>query len=120
MKTSMKPTVFFAGLFLLAGAAAAQTQHCKVEEAAKYRHVPSNGYVPDEAAAIAVAEAILVPIYGKESIEGQKPFLVSLQNDVWTVYGPLPTQKDKLVLGGVFRIQISQRDASVLNHTHGK
>lgn len=78
--------------------------------------VPEQGFVPDERTAMTIAEAILVPIYGKKAIERQKPFVVSLSGNVWTITGLLP----KDILGGVFFVQISKQDARVITLTHGK
>ena len=79
-------------------------------------YVPENGYVPDEITAVLVAEAILVPIYGKAEIERQKPFVTSLSGNVWTITGSIP----KNLLGGVFLIQINKQDGTVIRLTHGK
>lgn len=81
-----------------------------------HSYVPEEGFVPDEKTAIAIAEAVLVPIYGKDSIERQKPFIVNLSDNVWTITGSLP--KDSL--GGVFFIRISKQDARVITLTHSK
>ena len=50
---------------------------CSVVVAATDKHnvKPENGYVPDEATAIAIAVAVWNPIYGKEKIQKQKPAL---------------------------------------------
>lgn len=81
-----------------------------------YSFIPEQGFVSDETTAMTIAEAILVPIYGKDVIERQKPFVVSLSGNVWTITGSLP----KDILGGVFFIQISRQDARVITLTHGK
>lgn len=78
--------------------------------------VPEQGFVPNETTAVTIAEAILVPIYGKDAIERQKPFVVSLFGNVWTITGSLP----KDILGGVFFVQIAKQDARVITLTHGK
>jgi hypothetical protein len=98
---------------LLTGAQAADTGH-QMEQAHSY--IPKNGFIPDEQIAIAIAEAVLVPIYGKQTIEKQKPFVVKLSGDVWTVTGSLPNGQ----LGGVFLIQISKRTAEVIRVSHSK
>jgi hypothetical protein len=78
--------------------------------------IPKNGFVPDETTAIAVAEAILTPIYGKSVIYEEKPYRVSLHNNVWTVTGSLPEG----CLGGVFLIQIDKNDSRIIRVTHGE
>jgi hypothetical protein len=121
MNVSFKIPLFFVSTLLLVPVQTAYSQDWKVEEVVeKHSYVPSDGYVPDEATASAIAEAVLVPIYGKTSIERQKPFLVGLDGDVWTVSGQLRKQPNRLVLGGVFRNQISKQDASIKFLSHGK
>lgn len=112
-------SIFLAGILLLT-CAGVHSQDWKDEEVVKHSYMPSNGYVPDEATAVAIAEAILIPIYGASSINSQKPFSVSLDKDVWTVTGQRQSQSNRLILGGVFRIQISKIDARVTLVTHGK
>lgn len=77
---------------------------------------PKQGFVPDEETAIAIAEAVLVPIYGKEQVDGQKPFSVRLTDGVWLIQGTLPAEQ----LGGVFSIEISKQTAAVLRLTHSR
>ena len=121
MKIKINLATCFVCTSLLLSSQAVYCQEWKGEElVGKHSYIPSNGFVPDEATAIAVAEAILAPIYGKLSIDGQKPFLVSLENDVWTVSGQLQEQPGRVTLGGVFRIQISKKDGCVKFHSHGK
>ena len=74
------------------------------------------GYVPDEKTAIDIALKVWIPIYGKETIEGEKPYQAILKNGVWTVSGSLPEGMD----GGVAMAQISQKDGKILKIIHGK
>jgi len=74
-----------------------------------------SNYVPDSATAIKVAEAIWLPIYGKE-IYKQKPFkAILLGGNVWQVSGTLKTQK-----GGVAYIELQKSDCKVLSVYHTK
>ena len=77
---------------------------------------PKAGYVPDAQTAVLVAEAILVPIYGAETIRGERPFRAALQGRVWLVTGTLPAG----YVGGVAEIEISKDDGHVLRVSHGK
>jgi hypothetical protein len=77
---------------------------------------PKNGYVPNEKVAVAIAEAILVPIYGQKLINTEKPFHAKLIDKVWVVEGTLAPNID----GGVATVKISKRDACVLSVMHGK
>ncbi len=87
----------------------------------KPRHAP----VPDSGAAIARAEAVLVPVYGKKQIESERPFTAALNGDVWTVWGTLrcPDGKGGLTtdcVGGVAVVKIAKRDGRVLHMEHGR
>ena len=91
----------------------------------KAGYIPKTGYVPDSDTAVKVAEAVLVPVYGKKQIESERPFTATLKNDVWTVEGTLrcPDGKGGVTTdcdGGVAVVRISKRDARVLYMLHGK
>jgi hypothetical protein len=45
--------------------------------------VPKGGFVPTSTVAAAIAEAILVPVYGKQQIDSERPFKAELSGDVW-------------------------------------
>lgn len=49
----------------------------------------NEGYVPDSGTAVKIAEAVLVPVCGKEQIDSEQPFLAQLKDNVWTVSGTL-------------------------------
>ena len=77
---------------------------------------PKNGYVPDEQTAISMAVAVWIPIYGKEQIEGEKPYKATLKNGVWTVTGSLREGYD----GGTAEAQIAQNSGCILRIIHYK
>jgi hypothetical protein len=78
-------------------------------------HKPANGFVPDAATALKIAEVILVSIYGQDSFDGQKPFKVELnKNEVWEITGTLPPW----TMGGVAFIQIQKSDSKILKVIH--
>jgi hypothetical protein len=80
-------------------------------------YTPPNGFVPDAATAMRIAEAVWIPIYGEAHIAAQKPFKASLKGDVWTVTGKdLPPQSP----GGVAEADISKRDGRILRVIHGQ
>jgi len=88
---------------------------------------PNRDYVPNSETAIAIAEAVLVPVYGKNRIESERPFTATLKDDVWTVAGTLycadgKPQSDKppTCVGGVAVVEISKKDARVISMTHYK
>jgi hypothetical protein len=82
--------------------------------AANYR--PPGGYVPDAETAIRIAEAVWIPIYGRDKIEGERPFTAKLWRNVWTVTGSLPDG----MLGGTAEIDIRKSDGTILRVIHGK
>jgi hypothetical protein len=70
----------------------------------------------NEKTAVAVAEAILFNIYGKENIESEKPYEIHLENGCWHISGTLP----KGYLGGVFSIVLNAQDGKAVVFPHGK
>jgi hypothetical protein len=86
---------------------------------------PPAGYVPDSVTAIKIAEAVLVPIYGKKQIDSELPLNAQLKDDVWTVTGTLRCPDGKagfasVCFGGAAVVQISKTDARILSMEHGK
>jgi hypothetical protein len=82
---------------------------------------PKKAYVPDSATALKIAEAVLIPVYGQDKIETQRPFTAKLKDDVWTVSGTLycagtqtQFQKFSYPCGGILEVRISKSDAHVL------
>jgi hypothetical protein len=74
---------------------------------------------------VKIAEAVLVPVYGKKQIDSEQPFTAQLKDDVWTVSGSLrcPDGKDGITTqceGGVAVVQISKADAHVVSMIHYK
>jgi len=93
---------------------------CAGALAASAQNVPAlfdrpGGLVPDERTAIAIAEAILFPIYGDKNIREQRPYVVKHSEGKWTIEGTLPAG----MVGGTFHIVIRQRDGQILEIGHG-
>ena len=86
------------------------------DDRAMHSYVPPAGLVPDAQTAIRIAEAVWLPIYGKETIQNEKPFIAILQDDVWKVTGSIP----KGLHGGVALAEISRRDGCIIRVSHGK
>jgi hypothetical protein len=84
--------------------------------AMQHNYKPEAGYVPDKDTAIRIAVAVWEPIYGKEQIAGEKPYVATLTENVWTVRGSLPEG----CVGGVAEIDIRKDDGCILRVTHGK
>ena len=86
-----------------------------------HSYVPEKGFVPDVETAIAIAVAVWNPIYGKEQIAREKPYVATLTGDVWSVVGSLPNAPNGApVSGGVAMIAISKRSGCILTVTHGE
>jgi hypothetical protein len=86
-----------------------------------HSYQPPNGYVSDEKTAIAIADAILLPIYGSEQLSKEKPLVAELKNGVWFVSGSLPKPPEgSLSVGGTAEVEISQRDGRILRVSHGE
>lgn len=78
-------------------------------------HPKTDGYVPNEATAIKIAEAIWLPIYGEE-IYKHKPFKAELiEGKVWRVYGTVHTD-----YGGAPIAEIQKSDCKVIMIIHEK
>jgi NTF2 fold immunity protein len=77
--------------------------------------VPKNGYVPDKDTAIAIAYAVSVPVYGKESVDAEKPFRAEVDGGKWIVLGTLHGQTS----GGTLIVQIDRNTGTIsyLNHS---
>jgi hypothetical protein len=82
----------------------------------KHNYVPESGYVPDAVTAAKIAEAVWLPIYGKDRIEKQKPFKAELIDETWHISGHLPEQR----LGGVAIAEIDKRSGKILRVSHGE
>jgi len=82
----------------------------------KHNAIPEKGYVPDEDTAIKIAIAVWIPIYGKDKIENEKPYVAKLKDNVWHVQGSLP----KEMLGGVAIAEIDKKTGAILRISHGK
>ena len=88
-------------------------------------HRPKEGFVPDSATAIKIAEAVLVPVYGQNKLESERPFTAKLEDDVWTVSGTFHCLDDKGresfgCFGGAAQVKISKKDARVLSMIFGR
>jgi len=82
--------------------------------------VPKDGFVPNQETAMRIAEAVWIPLYGKEQIDQEKPFVAELKHDVWIVSGTLHGEAGTISKGGVAKIKISKKDGRVLEVSHGK
>jgi hypothetical protein len=72
-----------------------------------------------------MAEAALVPIYGKKQIESERPFTAILVKDIWTVTGTLRCPDEKgggttACAGGAAEVKISKTDGHIISLGHYK
>jgi hypothetical protein len=56
---------------------------------------PQKGFVPNEATAIKIAEAVLAATYGQERVNQEKPLEAHLGMDIWTVLGTVNCPLDR-------------------------
>lgn len=87
---------------------------------AVHSYRPKEGYVPSEQTARTIAEAVLVPIYGKDNISRQKPFKTKITGDIWIIEGSTPADRGIAYLGGSFTIHISKMTGEILLVTHSR
>ena len=88
-------------------------------------YVPKAGFVPDSTTAVTIAEAVLIPVYGKEKVESERPFKVTLENGAWTITGTLHCPNDSgggtmICKGGTAEVKLSKADARILRMIHYK
>ena len=83
---------------------------------------PKEGFVPNAETAVKVGEAVLMPVYGKEKILGERPFGAALQGDVWTVQGTLHCggPPGTLCNRGTAVVKISKTSGGILFMMHYK
>lgn len=86
-------------------------------------YAPKDGFVPDSTTAVTIAEAVLIPVYGKEKIEAERPFKAVLENGVWTVNGTLhcPDGKGGVTtrcVGGTAEVKLSKADGRIIRMIH--
>ena len=103
-------------MIVMLSAVVAPFGELQAAETGKHNYKPAEGYVPNEATAVAIAVAVWVPIYGKENIERKKPFKAILEDGTWYVTGSLTLGRT----GGVPEAEISKTDGRILRITHGK
>lgn len=94
--------------------------------ASRQPDVPSNGFapkagfVPTAAVAEAIAEAVLIPVYGTHTVAAERPFKAELHGGFWIVRGKVPCEgsADAVCPGGAGEVWISKRTGRVLFMTH--
>ena len=73
--------------------------------------------VTKEETAVGIAESVLFETYGRDMIESERPYKVSIENDsIWRLEGTFWS----VGFGGTFDISISAKDGRVVYITHYK
>ena len=75
---------------------------------------PKEGYVPNEATAVAIGEAVMLPIWGEASIARHRPYRATLTDGVWRVEGTLPPG----TAGGTAIALVSRDDGRIVRVFH--
>jgi hypothetical protein len=71
--------------------------------------MPKNGCVPDSETAVAIAYAVALPVYGKETVDAEKPFRAELEGGRWTVLGTFHGKGE----GGTVIVQIDKTSGQI-------
>jgi hypothetical protein len=79
---------------------------------------PPEGFVPNSKAAIKIAEAVIEPVYGMDTIRGERPYKARLVNGEWFVKGSLPTNVN--VIAGTSEVHISKTNGCITFLFHWK
>ena len=79
---------------------------------------PNHAFVPNADTAIAIARAVLIPIYGAKAIEAEEPLKAQRHGDIWVVQGTLPCPKGQMCVGGTAELQLSAKDGRILHVIH--
>jgi NTF2 fold immunity protein len=109
--------IFFASLFNLNCVGASEKNIMKQIQGDR-GYTPKEGFLPTKEVALAIAEILLVEVYGNQAIQAQKPFSATLSENIWNIEGKFSGGKfDK---GGVARIKLSKLDGRVLYLMHDK
>jgi NTF2 fold immunity protein len=80
-------------LLLTAAMTAGLPGHALSEELSRQGFtIPKDGFVPTADIAVTIAEAVLVPVYGKEAVRSERPFHAVLKGNLWIVTGTVPCE----------------------------
>jgi hypothetical protein len=109
----VRPCVAFVGFVLFAcllttGLLFASGHHQKLPG-----YIPKDGFVPDKITAIALARAVLSPMYRENKIEIDEEFTVLSDTDTGHISSHT-TPATKYQLGGRFQLEISKSKGCIL------
>jgi hypothetical protein len=83
---------------------------------------PTKGFVPDSQTASRIAEAVLIPIYGKAAAS-ERPFKAELKEGIWTVTGTRHCQENlpgPIYCTGGHSVRLSKDNGRILYVSHEK
>ncbi len=83
--------------------------------------IPKDGFVPTPEVAIQIAEAVLVPVFGKKVVNAERPFHATLKGDVWVVTGTVPCEgapAGAVCPGGNAEVRLSKKTGRILYMIH--
>ena len=70
--------------------------------------------MPNEATAVAIAEAVLIPIYGAAEVAADRSYRARLTDGIWRVSGTLPPDRR----GGTAVAMIAKDDGRIVRVFH--
>lgn len=76
---------------------------------------PTDGFVPNEATAVRIGDAVATAAYGEDTTSKERPFRAHLRGDIWTVKGTLHPQG---ALGGTAVVKLRKSDGKILFLMH--
>jgi hypothetical protein len=79
---------------------------------------PPSSFIPDAKTAVAVAHAILIPIYGAQTVQKEEPLVAVRSGDIWTVTGTLACAPR--CVGGTAKVTLSAKDGRIISVIHAK
>jgi hypothetical protein len=80
---------------------------------------PRSGFAPDTTTAVAVAEAVLIPIYGRKQIDDKRPLKVRLEGSTWIITATLHCGPGEPICpGGTAEVKLSKQSGAILFLTH--
>lgn len=76
---------------------------------------PKDGFVPDEATAVRIGEAVAIAQYGEKQISKERPFEARLREGIWTVAGTLHPQG---AFGGTAVVKLRKTTGEIVFMVH--
>jgi hypothetical protein len=83
--------------------------------------IPKDGFVPTADVALTIAEAVLVPAYGKDVVQSERPFHATLKGTLWIVTGTVPCKgapAGAVCPGGNAEVRISKKTGRIIYMIH--